>query len=159
MRTLCLVLTLAVLSALSANAQTEPPIVPGAQPLGPGSQKPLGQYHVEDGGARGGVLESIAIPPKLKAPFSLVLETEWVRGLADGGPITTVNKRRIARDAQGRIFQERHTLVPKDGKQESQTTTIQISDPSTHTLYNCFLMGDKHECIVITYVPPPDTVF
>lgn len=80
------------------------------------------------------------IPPKANAPFSLLLQTEWVKTLPDGGTITSKNQRRIARDTSGRIYQERWFLVPKNGKIKSQMTTIQISDPSAHTLYNCFML-------------------
>src|SRR6266567_583783 len=59
------------------GASSEPAIAPNAQAVGP--QKPVQQYYVEDGGAHGGVLESIVIPPKVNAPFTLLLQTEWVR--------------------------------------------------------------------------------
>jgi hypothetical protein len=81
-------------------------------------QKKVQQVQAEDGGVSER-LESIVIPPKPQAPFTLTLETEWVKTLSDGGTITFVNKRRIARDAKGRIYQERWALVPKDGKAES----------------------------------------
>jgi hypothetical protein len=92
---------------------------------------------VQDGGVRE-TLESIVIPPKAGAPFTLTLQTEWVKTLYDGGTITAVNQRRIARDAKGRIDQERWFLVPKNGKVDSQMTTIQITDPNSDILYNCF---------------------
>ena len=113
MRTLASLLTLVALFACQGTrAQGEPAIVPNAQPVGP--QKPVQQYYVEDGGAHGEVLESIVIPPKLNAPFTLLLQTEWVRGLPDGGSIATVNERRIARDAEGRIYtpDQRLAMLP-----------------------------------------------
>jgi hypothetical protein len=129
---------------------------------GPGApqtqQKPAQQYYVEDGGVRE-TLESIVIPPKPQAPFSLVLETEWVKTLYDGGTITSVNKRRIARDTAGRIYQERWFLVPKNGKVESQMTTIQIADPVAHTLYNCFLLDGRHNCELSMYSPSTAAVY
>ena len=67
---------------------------------------------------RAEVLESIVIPPKANAPFSLLPQTEWVRTLTDGDTITSENQRRIARDTSGRIYQERWFLVPKNGKNE-----------------------------------------
>lgn len=135
----------------------EPPVVPGARV--PGQKTAEGELFAEDGGARGSTLESIVIPPKAKAPFTLILETEWDRGLADGGTITTANKRRIARDAEGRIYQERWLLVPKNGTQESVITAIQISDPMAHTLYSCFPHDAKRRCQLVTYTPSPATVF
>jgi hypothetical protein len=94
-------------------------------------------------------LESIVIPPKAHAPFSSMLQTEWVRALADGGTITWVNERRIARDTNGRVYQERWALVPKDQKEASVMTTIQISDPSRHTTYSCFT--SSHVCRLSEY--------
>ncbi len=135
----------------------EPPVVPGARV--PGQKTAEEELFAEDGGARGDTLESIVIPPKAKAPFTLILETEWARGLADGGTITTVNKRRMARDAEGRIYQERWLLVPKNGKQESVITAIQISDPIAHTLYSCFPHDAKKRCQLVTYTPSPATIF
>ena len=70
-----------------------------------------------------------------------------------------MNKRRIARDAEGRIYQERCFLAPKANPEESVMTTIQIADPGTHTLYNCFMLRTKKECALIGYTPDPDTVF
>jgi hypothetical protein len=157
MRLACSIpILLTLLTYPHAQAQ-EPALVPDVRPVGP--QKSNQQYYAEDGGARGGILESIVIPPKLNAPFTLLLETEWVRGLPDGGSITTVNKRRIARDMEGRIYMERWFLVPKDGKEKSQMTTIQISDPHNHTLYNCPMLGEYRECMLVSYVTEPDAVF
>ena len=151
-----LVLLSVLFPCYPANAQTQPPLAPGAEPKGP--QKPVQQYYAQDGGTSE-VLESIVIPPKTKAPFSLILQTEWVRVLADGGTITTVNQRRIARDGQGRIYQERWLLVPKNGKVESQMTTIQISDPNKHTHINCFVLDGNHQCVLGSYSPSPDAIF
>lgn len=120
----------------------------------PGQQ----QFYVEDGGTRE-VLESIVIPPKAEAPFTLTLQTEWVRTLYDGGTVTSVNQRKIARDTKGRIYQERWFLVPKNGKVESQMTTIQISDPNAHTHYNCFMLEQPKVCELTTFVPTTSAVY
>jgi hypothetical protein len=138
------------------KSQTPPPLAPGAQPQG--SQEPVQQFYVQDGGTSE-VLESIVIPPKAKAPFSLLLQTEWVRTLSDGGTITLVNQRRIARDGVGRIYQERWFLVPKNGKAESRMTTIQIADPNKHTLYNCFMQDGRHQCVMSTYTPSTNAIY
>jgi hypothetical protein len=119
-------------------------------------QKKVQQVQAEDGGVSER-LESIVIPPKPQAPFTLTLETEWVKTLSDGGTITFVNKRRIARDAKGRIYQERWALVPKDGKAESVMTAIQITDPSAHTLYNCFPLSKTKTCELLTYTASSST--
>jgi hypothetical protein len=89
-----------------------------------------------DGGTRE-VLVSILIPSVPNAPFSATVATEWIRQLADGTRITLVNRRAIARDNTGRIFQERRLLVPDDGQHESGVTQIEISDPISHDFYIC----------------------
>jgi len=111
---------------------------------------------VQDGGVRQ-VLESIVVPPIPNAPFLATLDTEWVRFAADGGTITFVNERHIARDGRGRIHEERWALVPKfhpNGDIPSKMTWIQIADPKLHTLYNCSL--EKHVCDLLTYDPSKD---
>jgi hypothetical protein len=156
MRNIAGLLILFVLfSYQNSNAQIQPPLAPGAQPQGP--QKPVQQFYVEDGGTSE-YLESIVIPPKAQAPFTLLLETEWVKTLSDGGTMTLVNKRRIARDRQGRIYQERWLLVPKNGKGESEMTTIQIADPEKHTLYNCF-MNSRRRCALSIYSGSTNAIY
>ena len=89
-----------------------------------------------DGGTNE-VLVSILIPSLPNAPFSAIVNTLWVRQLADGSAITLANHRAIARDTEGRIFQERRLLVPEDGKHESVVTQIEMSDPVAHQQYIC----------------------
>lgn len=89
-----------------------------------------------DGGFSG-PLQSIFVPPKAGAPFSLTLTTEWTRPLSNAGSFTLGNERRIVRDASGRIYQERWILVPKGGTIKSRMNVFQITDPEMHTWYNC----------------------
>lgn len=141
-----------ILIPANVFAQKEPSTA-GAPP-----QKAPQQFTVEDGGTRE-VLESIVIPPKAEAPFTLTLETEWAKALFDGGTITLVNKRRIARDSSGRIYQERWLLVPKNGKAESVMNVIQISDPNAHTHYNCFVLEEPHVCVLTRFAPSTSAVY
>ena len=114
---------------------------------------------VPDGGANG-AMESIFIPPKPGAPFSLKLGAEWARPMATGGSFTLVNERRIVRDARGRIYQERWVLVPKDGQVKSFMNVFQITDPEQHTWYNCQVRAKVCELLTYhlttedTYEPP-----
>lgn len=143
------------LSPVSTMAQDQSPVAPGAPHT---VQKSITRSHLEDGGVSE-TMESIVVSSKTQAPFTLMLETEWVRMLADGGTITLANKRRIARDAAGRVYQERWFLVPKNGNVESQMTTIQIADPNAHTLYNCFFVGPrKNLCELSAYAPASPAV-
>jgi len=144
--------------ALSAGLVHAQSTEPGPPPQSQESNKTVQQYDVADGGVRE-TLESIVIPPKAQAPFTLTLETEWAKALNDGGTITLVNKRQIARDATGRIYQERRFLVPKDGQAESRMTAIQIADPNTHTLYNCFPLAREHTCELRAYAPSTAAVY
>jgi hypothetical protein len=145
----------ALFSCQTSIAQIQPPLAPGAQPQGP--QKPVQQFYVEDGGTSE-VLESLVIPPTAQAPFTLLLETEWVKSLSNGGTMTLLNKRRIARDGEGRIYQERWFLVPKNGKAISHMTTIQIGDPNKHTFYNCF-MNQRRQCVLSTYTASTNAIY
>jgi hypothetical protein len=154
----CLSVSIILVAALGCsgiNAQLVT-TAPGAQEQG--AQKPVQQFHAEDGGTSE-MLESIVIPPKAGAPFTLTLQTEWVKTLSDGGTITMVNERRIARDLKGRVYQERWLLVPKNGKAVSQMTTIQIGDPTAHTLYNCFMLQKSRPCTLISYTPSTSAVY
>lgn len=100
------------------------------------------------------VLESIYIPPKLHAPFTLTLQTEWVRFYPDGNTVTLTNHRQIARDEQGRIFEERRLLGPANHPQNSRLSWWQYGDPAAHTFINC--NPYKKVCYVLPYDDPAD---
>jgi hypothetical protein len=143
MRWLCLMLLAAAgLLALPAMGQEPTPQDP---------QKKVTIVHTHDGGVTE-VLQSIVVPPKAEAPFTLTLETEWVKQLYEGGTTTFVNRRRIARDAAGRVYQERWALVPKnDDHVRSILSMIQIFDPLAHTRHDCFMLGKKNTCELLNY--------
>jgi hypothetical protein len=135
--------------AAAAGGQT-----PGKEPdSGPPA------IRVQDGGANGR-MESIFIPPKPANPFTLWLATEWSRPMDPGGTLTLTNERRIARDARGRIYQERWILVPKGGTVKSTMDIFQITDPDEHTWLNCAAMTKVCELLTYhltaeqTYLPP-----
>jgi hypothetical protein len=119
---LLLSLTLCAFIPIATTAQAPPAQPPVVRAL--------------DGGA-GGPMQSIFVPPKPGAPFSLILAAEWTRSMPNGGTFTLANERRIVRDSKGRIYQERWILVPKNGKIKSQMNVFQITDPDQHTWYNC----------------------
>jgi hypothetical protein len=100
------------------------------------AQAPVEPQHAPDGGTRE-TFASIFVPSMPNAPFTATVNAEWIRQLPDGSNITLKNRRTIARDAQGRVFQERRYFVPDDGKHESTVTQIEISDPATHQRYVC----------------------
>src|SRR5438128_1448628 len=123
-------------------------LLPNSVSLAQAQQQP---QRVPDGGTRE-VLISILIPALPNAPFTATVNTGWIRQLPDGSTITLKNHRAIARDAAGRIFQERRALVPYDGKAQSGVTQIEISDPVTHELYICMPQG--RTCQVEVFSPP-----
>ena len=84
-------------------------------------------------------LAPLYFPPKPSAPFMAIAKTLWVQTLPDGSTVTRQNERVVARDMDGRIFQERRTFipVPDDGKQQSIAYQNEYTDPVAHTLYSC----------------------
>jgi hypothetical protein len=102
-----------------------------AQDVKPGTHAPDGNVQER--------FMSIIIPPKTGAPFTSMVRAEWTRTLEDGSTMTTWNRRVVARDSAGRIFQERRTLVPTDGPHEPELMRTEISDPATHMKYFCFV--------------------
>jgi hypothetical protein len=106
-----------------------------------------------DGGVRE-VLESIVVPPIPNAPFAATLATEWVRYSGDGGTMTMVNERHIARDGQGRLYEERWWLVPKNSDRKPTMNWIQIADPKQRILYNC--NTERKVCELRNYDPAED---
>lgn len=112
--------------------------------------------HVVDGGTNG-TMESIFVPPLKSAPFSLMLDTEWLRPLGNGGTFTLANQRRIARDGKGRIYQERWILVPKRSKIPSRMNLFQITDPAQHTWYDCHVQ--EKICELLPYTLSADKTY
>jgi hypothetical protein len=137
------------------------PAIPAQQPQSQTQaqrQSQLPQFTPRDGGVSE-VLQSIYIPPLLNAPFIAFVHTEWAKPIGDGGTITLVNQRRVARDSRGRIYEERWLLVPKDGETHSRMNVIQVADPIAHTLYNCFTMRRPPSCTLETFAEPAVTAY
>ena len=131
----------------------------GQEPTLQAPQTKMTIVHTNDGGVTE-VLQSIAVPPKAGAPFTLTLETEWVKQHYDGGTTTLVNKRRIARDAEGRVYQERWALAPKnDHRLQSVQTMIQIFDPLAHTRHDCFLREKTNLCELLNYTKSTSNIY
>jgi hypothetical protein len=99
---------------------------------------------------------SLDFPPKPNAPFVAIARTLWVRTLPDGSTVTTKNERVVARDMDGRIFQERRTFtpVPDDGIKKSIAYLHEYTDPVAHTFYSCY-PGSKY-CDLENYSEPPN---
>jgi hypothetical protein len=116
--------------------------------------------HLSAQGFDGGVtetLQSIYIPTLVGAPSSAMVHTEWVRAIPGGGSFTATNQRRVARDGQGRIYEERWELAPKDSGIQSRMNVIQIADPNLHTLYNCFVF--ERRCVLLKFADAAVTAY
>ncbi len=117
-------------SLILAGAALALPVCIAAQDEGPG--------HAPDGRAPQ-LISPLYFPPKPNAPFTAVARTTVVRTLPDGSTVTSQNARHIARDAEGRIYEERVTFVPvpDDGSRKMRVHAVDYSDPVNHTSYRC----------------------
>lgn len=95
--------------------------------------------HAPDGGTIERI-NSIEIPPLKDAPFSATVRTEWTRYFEDGANRVIANHRSVARDREGRVFQERRRFVPPDTQGDSLLTEVDIADPTAHTVARCLPM-------------------
>jgi len=100
------------------------------------AQAPQDGVHAPSGGTRS-MLQSIAVPPLANAPFTATVSTTWVRRFDDGSTQTIQNRRTIARDNLGRIYQQRRNLYPEGDPRENEIRQTEISDPQTHEIYFC----------------------
>jgi hypothetical protein len=94
--------------------------------------------HAPDGRAPQYILP-LYFSPKPNAPFAAIAKTVWVRTLPDGSTVTSRNERRVARDVDGRVFEERVTFVPvpDDGRHKMWVHATDYFDPVEHTRYHC----------------------
>jgi hypothetical protein len=98
--------------------------------------QPPQEPHAPDGAPRG-MITSIVVPPIPNAPFSATVETEWTRYLDNGRRQVLTNRRLIARDGLGRVFQERRSFVPPGSPLQSQVWRTELAEASTHTVAYC----------------------
>ncbi len=115
------------------------------------AQSPEEVLHAPDGNSRE-MISSILIPPLTNAPFQATVTAEWTKHLPDGSTTVVKNHRLVVRDSQGRIYQERRTLVPEGGTRQSAVFRIEISSPVTHTKYFCD--PSLRECELRSYDMP-----
>lgn len=80
---------------------------------------------------------SILIPTTPNAPFTGKVTLEWERFAAEGSRLHTGNQRAVARDSQGRVFQERRFIVSYADASHSAVSQIEFEDPLRKTEYIC----------------------
>ncbi|HEY4380286.1 MAG TPA: hypothetical protein VGN01_08065 [Acidobacteriaceae bacterium] len=111
------------------------------------AQTPPATAHVHDGGSVE-MIQNILILPLTGAPFTAIVHAEVTRTLADGTTATSRNRRIVARDSTGRIFQQRAFFVP-NGDAQPRIRALEYQDPNTHELYEC-IVAEK-TCYVTPY--------
>ena len=107
--------------------------------------------HAPDGSTRE-TITSIVVPPIPDAPFSANVDTEWTRYLENGSTRLLKNRRLIARDGRGRVFQERRTFGPAGSPVQSQLWRIELAEPQTQTVAYCDTR--TRVCELRIYHPP-----
>jgi len=75
--------------------------------------------------------QDIFVTPIPGAPFSAVIEVERKQILPDGATVALKTVRSIGRDSQGRVHNERRTLLPIASTQAPQILSIHLYDPKT----------------------------
>jgi hypothetical protein len=101
------------------------------------AQSPQDALHAPDGNSFTRIV-SIFIPSLPNAPFTATVSTEWTRQTTDGASVIVKNRRMVARDSQGRVFQERRRFVPADSNSPSVLTQLDYYDSVRHTRTSCF---------------------
>jgi hypothetical protein len=106
-------------------------------PLPGAAQNPADALHAPDGNSFTRIV-SIYIPPITNAPFTATVGTEWTRQTSDGATVVVKNHRMVARDNQGRIFEERRRFVPADSQAASLLFQMDFVDPARRTRTVCY---------------------
>jgi hypothetical protein len=99
------------------------------------------------------VLIALYFGPKPNAPFTATAKTVWVKIMPDDSTITTWNERAVARDMEGRVFQERRFLVPDNSKDPPEVRALQFTDPVERVRYDCD--PNSRSCDLSNYYAPP----
>jgi hypothetical protein len=103
--------------------------------------------HAPDGGSVE-MIQNISILPLTGAPFTAAVTTDVTRTLADGSTSTVKNRRVVARDSTGRIFQQRAFFLP-NGDTQPRIRALQYIDPNRHEMYDCIVA--ERTCYITTY--------
>lgn len=119
------------------------------------AQNPQDALHAPDGNSFTRIV-SIFIPPIPNAPFTATVSTEWTRQTSDGATIVVKNRRMVARDGQGHVFEERRRFVPADSDAPSLLFQMDFVDPSRQTRTVC--LPAAKVCDVYNFFSPPDNV-
>jgi hypothetical protein len=84
-------------------------------------------------------------------PFSGIDNIVWTRTAADGTTTTVSITAKIARNAQGKLYRERHHFAPAGVDPAKTMYEFIILDPVDHSRATCHVAS--HECYIIFYEP------
>ena len=101
-------------------------------------------------------LQSVTITSKPGAPFRATVVTDWTRTLADGTRVTIKNRRTVARDSTGRIFQERRYLTADGDTVPTQISQLEYFDPVRKEMTSCVPM--RRLCTVQPWFLPESPI-
>src|SRR5271166_5283124 len=116
------------------------------------AQGPQGALHAPDGNSYSRIV-SIFIAPIPNAPFAATVSTEWTRQTSDGATVVVKNRRMVARDSHGHVFEERRRFVPGDSNAPSLLFQTDYVDPARQTRTVCFPANKI--CDVYNFFTPP----
>jgi len=100
--------------------------------------------HAPDGRAPQ-LIMPITFPPRPGAPFMAIARMVSVQILPDGSTVTRHSERAVARDNDGRIFEERREFMPGSGPEVSRVWAVDYMDPQAHTQHRCYPMSNYCE--------------
>jgi hypothetical protein len=113
------------------------PILIAQNPQGP-------QQHAPDAGTIQRLVGPL-IPNIPGAPFSAYVVTEWTHLLPDGTVGTVKNRRLIARDSAGHVYEEHRDMTPDGDQRPTRLTWTEYSDPQRHEYHAC--VPGNHLCV------------
>ena len=116
------------------------------------AQGPETALHAPDGNSYSRIV-SIFIAPIPNAPFTATVSTEWTRQTSDGATVVVKNRRMVARDSHGHVFEERRRFVPGDSDSPSLLFQMDYVDPARSTRTLCFPANKL--CDVYNFFTPP----
>jgi hypothetical protein len=87
-------------------------------------------------------VDGVFVTPVPNVPLTAVAELESTQVLDDGSSVGKKTFNNIARDSQGRIYNERRSMVPATSNATPELISFHIFDPTTRL--NTFLNPDTH---------------
>src|ERR1700677_2999377 len=87
-------------------------------------------------------VDGVFVTPVPNEPLTAVAEVESTQTLDDGTPVSKKTFNNIARDSQGRIYNERRSMVPATSNATPELMSFHVFDPTTRL--NTFLDPETH---------------